>query len=387
MMAKPTSLWEGNGETKPYLHEVHENSDEWRVIEKHLWQLGGSEVEGLRILKIERNENWHLYSQYRSYRNGLEQEGNEKYLFHGSPTATYEIMDEGQGLDTAYASQARPTQQNSFEEFNVYGVGNYFAADLRLSLWFIRGQPGFTQKIILCQVACGRIGERERVVPKRVSRHQWIDALARPQNKLPPKGCQSATSRHRKELVVYKHNHAYPAYKITLRHAHSARNPYASPALLKELRGLEDVPYPQLRRTPQPSKKPSGGLAPSSTASPAQTKEANSGYMSNGSQDPQLRRSPLPSPRPSGCLASSSAPSLARPKSANSGYMSNGSQDPQLRRSPLPSAKPSRLLASSSATSLTLPKAPNSGYMSTGSQVYPRNAHMPMLFILFPPVR
>eukprot|EP00438_Fugacium_kawagutii_P028253 Skav200126 [mRNA] locus=scaffold3069:136328:136789:+ [translate_table: standard] len=115
VMAKPSSLWEGNGETKPYLHEVHENSDEWRVIEKHLWQLGGSEVEGLRILKIERNENWHLYSQYRSYRNGLEQEGNEKYLFHGSPSATYEIMDEGQGLDTAYASQAGPTQQNSFE--------------------------------------------------------------------------------------------------------------------------------------------------------------------------------------------------------------------------------------------------------------------------------
>eukprot|EP00438_Fugacium_kawagutii_P028254 Skav200127 [mRNA] locus=scaffold3069:139020:140877:+ [translate_table: standard] len=315
------------------------------------------------------------------------------------------------------------------KEFNVYGVGNYFAADLRLSLWFIRGQPDFPKKIILCQVACGRIGERERLFPNRVSRQQWLDALRRPQNKLPPKGCQSATSRQRKELVVYKHNHAYPAYKITLRHAHRPRNPYASPALLKELRGLEEVPYPQLSRSPQPSKKPSGltgaaegselGLhvdgsqdpqfkrspqpSPSaaslaepkaansgdmsngsqdpqlrrspqpspkpsgcSAASLAQPKAANSGYLPNGSQESQLRRSPQPSPRPSGCLASSSAPSLALPKAANSGYMSNGSQDPQLRRSPQPSAKPSRLLASSSATSITLPKAANSGYMSKG---------------------
>eukprot|EP00438_Fugacium_kawagutii_P028255 Skav200128 [mRNA] locus=scaffold3069:149668:151019:+ [translate_table: standard] len=274
VMAKPSSLWEGNGETKPYLHEVHENSDEWRVIEKHLWQLGGSEVEGLRILKIERNENWHLYSQYRSYRNGLEEEGNEKYLFHGSPTATKEILDEGQGLDTAYASQ----------EFNVYGVGNYFAADLRLSLWFIREQPGPTREIILCRVACGRIGERERVVPNGASRQQWIDALRQPQNKLPPKDCNSATSRHRKELVVYKQNHAYPAYKIALRYADDPRRPYDSPALFKELRVLEDVPYPQLRRSPQPSTKPSRGVAASSAASSAQPKAANC-YMSNRSQN------------------------------------------------------------------------------------------------------
>eukprot|EP00438_Fugacium_kawagutii_P009564 Skav212721 [mRNA] locus=scaffold1734:41927:43106:- [translate_table: standard] len=281
VMAKPSSLWEGDGKTKPYLHEVHESSDEWRVIEKHLWQLGGSEVEGLRILKIERNENWHLFSQYRSYRNGLEQEGNEKYLFHGSPTATYEIMDDGQGLDTAYASQAGPPKT----EFNVYGVGNYFAPDLRLSLFFIRGQPGRTREIILCRVACGRIGERERVVPNGASRQQWIDALRQPQNKLPPKGCDSATSRHRKELVVYKQNHAYPAYKITLRYADDPRNPYESAALFKELRALEDVPYPELKRSQQPSTKPSRWSASSSAASRGLPKAANSGYMSSGCQD------------------------------------------------------------------------------------------------------
>eukprot|EP00438_Fugacium_kawagutii_P030584 Skav225437 [mRNA] locus=scaffold1668:37424:38596:- [translate_table: standard] len=276
-MAKPSSLWEGDGETKPYLHEVHENSDEWKGIVDHLWHLGGSEVEGLQILKIERNENWHLFNQYRSYRNGLEQEGNEKYLFHGSPTATYEIMDEGQGLDTAYASQ----------EFNVYGVGNYFAPDLRLSLFFIRGQPGRAREILLCRVACGRIGERERVVPNGASRQQWIDALRQPQNKLPPKGCQSATSRHHKELVVYKQNHAYPAYKITLLYRDDPRNPYDSPALFKELRVLEEVPYPQLGR-PQPSTRPSPWSTSSSAASRAQPKAANSCYMSNGSQDTNI---------------------------------------------------------------------------------------------------
>ncbi|CAE7831965.1 TNKS2 [Symbiodinium sp. CCMP2592] len=231
-MAKPSSLWEGDGKTKPYLDEVKPDSKEWKGIEDHLWHLGGSEVQGLEILKIERNENWHLFSQYRSYRNGLDDEGNEKYLFHGSPSATHEIMDEGKGLDTAYASQ----------EFNVYGVGNYFAPDLRLSLSFIRAQPGQAREILLCRVACGRVGERDRVAPQGASRQQWRGALILTQNELAPEGCQSATSRHRKELVVYKQNHAYPAYRITLRYTDDPRDPYESPSLFNELRVLEDIP-------------------------------------------------------------------------------------------------------------------------------------------------
>ena len=102
--------WESNGLEKPYLHAVHPGSEEWSGVESHVHTLGGSEVQDLlQILRIERNENWHLYSQYASYCNGLEKQ-NEMYLFHGSPDTTNQIMDDGKGLDTAYASQASYVQ-------------------------------------------------------------------------------------------------------------------------------------------------------------------------------------------------------------------------------------------------------------------------------------
>ncbi|CAE7205889.1 Parp14, partial [Symbiodinium necroappetens] len=199
-------------------------SEEWSGVESHVHTLGGSEVQDLQILRIERNENWHLYSQYASYRNGLEKQ-NEMYLFRGSPDTTNQIMDDGKGFDTAYASQ----------EFNAYGVGNYFAADLRLSLFFIREQPGRERQVMLCRVACGKIGTRDRVLLQGATAQDWRAALIRPENKQAPDGCQSATSRHRRELVVYKQNHAHPAYKITLLYTEPIRNPYDHPALFNQL--------------------------------------------------------------------------------------------------------------------------------------------------------
>ncbi|CAE6968811.1 unnamed protein product, partial [Symbiodinium sp. KB8] len=97
------------------------------------------------------NENWHLYSQYASYCNGLEKQ-NEMYLFHGSPDTTNQIMDDGKGA----------TAQD------------------------------------------------------------WRAALIR------------------KELVVYKQNHAHPAYKITLLYTEPIRNPYDHPALFNQLLELEE---------------------------------------------------------------------------------------------------------------------------------------------------
>ena len=51
--------------------------------------------------------------------------------------------------------------------------------------------------------------------------------------------------------MVYKQNHAHPAYKITLLYTEPIRNPYDHPALFNQLLELEEVRYPKLSKKPR----------------------------------------------------------------------------------------------------------------------------------------
>ena len=118
--------------------------------------------------------------------------------------------------------------------FNAYGVGIYFAADPRLSMYFERKTRdqgmGVTKSILLARVTLGNMGVRAYVHPAN---------LKKPESKLPTPGYHSNTSQANIEAVVYENHRAFPTYLIEYE-SPPAGDPYATP-LKEQLRKICDA--------------------------------------------------------------------------------------------------------------------------------------------------
>jgi hypothetical protein len=184
-----------------------------------------AKTPNLIVKRVVRNDNEAQYRIYKAEREMIkEQNGgdpNEVWLFNGNDSVQENIKH---GFMTQYASQ----------EFNAYGVGIYFAADPRLSMYFERKTRdqgmGVTKTILLARVTLGKIGERAFVPSEN---------LTKPESKLPTPGCHSNTSQENIEAVVYENHRAFPAYLIEYE-SPPARDPYA-PQLKGQLRKICDA--------------------------------------------------------------------------------------------------------------------------------------------------
>lgn len=180
----------------------------------------------LVVKRVVRNDNQAQYRIYKAEREWIkEQNGgdpNEVWLFNGNDSIQENIKN---GFMTQYASQ----------DYNAYGVGIYFAADPRLSMYFERKTRergmGVTKSILLARVTLGKMGVRDAMGPS--------SDLKKPEWKLPTPGCHSNTSQANIEAVVYENHRAFPAYLIEYE-SPPARDPYASP-LKGQLRKICDA--------------------------------------------------------------------------------------------------------------------------------------------------
>jgi len=179
----------------------------------------------LVVKRVVRNDNEAQYRIYEAEREMIkEQNGgdpNEVWLFNGNDSVQENIKN---GFMTQYAS----------EVYNAYGVGIYFAADPRLSMYFERKTRdqgmGVTKTILLARVTLGKMGVRALVPPEH---------LTKPESKLPTPGCHSNTSQANIEAIVYENHRAFPAYLIEYE-SPPAENPYAQP-LKGQLRKICDA--------------------------------------------------------------------------------------------------------------------------------------------------
>ena len=176
----------------------------------------------LVVKRVVRNDNEAQYRIYQAERDfiGTQNNGdpNEVWLFNGNDSVQENMRN---GFMTQYASEA----------YNKYGVGIYFAADPRLSMYFERNTRdqgmGVTKTILLARVTLGKMGVRASVPPEH---------LTRPESKLPTQGYHSNTSQANIEAIVYENHRAFPAYLIEYE-SPPARKPYAPP-LKEQLRKI-----------------------------------------------------------------------------------------------------------------------------------------------------
>ena len=179
----------------------------------------------LVVKRVVRNDNEIQYRRYEAERNLIKAQNNgdpnEVWLFNGNDSIQENIKD---GFMTQYASL----------DFNAYGVGIYFAADPRLSMFFERKTRdqgmGVTKSILLARVTLGKMGVRASVPPAN---------LKKPESRLPTPGCHSNTSQANIEAIVYENHRAFPAYLIEYE-SPPAGDPYAPP-LNGQLRKICDA--------------------------------------------------------------------------------------------------------------------------------------------------
>ena len=186
-----------------------------------------AKTPGLVVKRVVRNDNETQYKIYEAERDQImrlnDGNPNEVWLFNGNDSV-FENMKNG--FMTQYASQ----------EFNAYGVGIYFAADPRLSMYFERKTRdqgmGVPKTILLARVTLGKMGVRAYVPPGPAN-------LTRPESKLPTPGYHSNTSQANIEAIVYENHRAFPTYLIEYE-SPPARDPYDQP-LKGQLRKIRDA--------------------------------------------------------------------------------------------------------------------------------------------------
>jgi hypothetical protein len=179
----------------------------------------------LVVKRVVRNDNVIQYRRYEAERDLIKAQNNgdpnEVWLFNGNDSIQENIKH---GFMTQYASL----------DFNAYGVGIYFAADPRLSMFFERKTRdqgmGVTKSILLARVTLGKMGVRAGVPPAN---------LKKPESRLPTPGCHSNTSQANIEAIVYENHRAFPTYLIEYE-SPPAGDPYATP-LKEQLRKICDA--------------------------------------------------------------------------------------------------------------------------------------------------
>ena len=224
--------WATDG-AQPVIQDVVAYSTEAHAIQGYFYKRMPRDAE---VTQIRRIENRNLFVPYKAYRESIKlscADCPEMWLWHGTDANAESLCMEG--ISTSHSSLVD----------NFYGAGNYFAIDPRLAAHFeakTRGRDD-RRSLILARVVVGRCGVRPAI-----KRHQgncrctgqWTSPecaslrqreLRQPENRRPPDGCHSATSKHRLEVIVYQDCHCYPAYVIEYTSPSLAwfGNPYEEP--------------------------------------------------------------------------------------------------------------------------------------------------------------
>lgn len=255
------------------------------VMDFWLHACQASQIPGVQVTRLQRNERQDLYLRYWAERRRRGDKAREAWVCH----ATKNIREVIQfGLSTAFCSQ----------DFNAYGVGIYSAADARLSNYFVEEQGGVRQMLI-CRMAAGRIAEKHRILPEGASKECWRAELRKPEHRKAPDGFDSCTSRHHTELVAYESAQMYAAYVVTYRTAGFAGDPYKEP-LFSQLQRL-DINNPASHCVQWPAaaaeERPSTSRATRASSRPqtptrAPAQAANAPLMKRSSSSSRVRAGP-----------------------------------------------------------------------------------------------
>ncbi|XP_073490605.1 protein mono-ADP-ribosyltransferase PARP14-like [Aquarana catesbeiana] len=193
--------------TPPYWDSM--DNTQLKVVPLTSSNLDYSEVEGLftqtcqmRIIKIERIQNIHLYQNYQIKKNGINDKNgtrtNEKRLFHGTESATTENINRN-GFNRAYAGSNAA----------LLGKGTYFAAEAIYSADDTYSKPDTNgyKYMYLARVLTGIycVGNKGMIVPPAKSTSSPTDLYDSATDKI------SAPS----VFVIFNDVQAYPEYLIT----------------------------------------------------------------------------------------------------------------------------------------------------------------------------
>lgn len=221
---KKPYFWKSTGAIGEY--DVPPRDSEYHNISRLFYQSFTSTQ--VTLLKVTRHENWELFRKFYYERERVAEQHNlgdykkwQKYLFHGCRSSTlHKILSSG--FKVEYASNQA-----------VYGQGQYFAPDARLSIYFVHDANctgsctgcGHTRKMILCRVLVGHysvVGQQPGV-------------------KQAPVGYTSATSKHKIEVVIFSNNRAYPEYILTFKVNSPLGDPYKDKSIQSTLCTLDNL--------------------------------------------------------------------------------------------------------------------------------------------------
>lgn len=249
--SRPASGVTGKERNRIYAElELQPSSSDFKAIKKYFYKYMPKSVQLNKILKI---ENRKLWPKYAGNVQGIHETNQlmfshkcspERWLWHGTDAKTLGmlLMD---GFKTAYSSMT----------FNVYGAGLYFAPDPRLAHYFVRGQRGQRGQVIqliLARVAVGETAEKDALGWSGNSKEQWMERLAKPENRQPPQGFHSITSKEHIEVVTFQDNTAYPAYVLEyIADDLMDAEPYTDQDLKKALAKLDHVTQDPFCRCPK----------------------------------------------------------------------------------------------------------------------------------------
>ena len=177
----------------------------------------GDDVE---VVEVRSNSNEALGAAFVAAAQHMSADGVDpmvRLLWHGC----------GSGVLSTLLRDGFKTSWSSLE-FNVYGVGVYFAVDARLSTFFLTTNPKTGEVtapdtdgcyvLILAATLMGRTGVRDPLLGGSESEKATMEvALKHPANRNAPVGCHSATGTKLKELVLYENSHAFPAFTVRFR--------------------------------------------------------------------------------------------------------------------------------------------------------------------------
>ena len=146
-----------------------------------------------KIVKIERLENWRLYSAFCLERELMERP-NEQTLYHGTLGSVTKMIN-AHGFD------------RNFKKMSVYGKGTYFSKDISLSETYADPCKEGFQCMYRCRVLVGEtcLGMASDLVPSKLKAQACSE-----QDR-----CDSTRCEDGSIIVTYKDNQQYPEYLIT----------------------------------------------------------------------------------------------------------------------------------------------------------------------------
>lgn len=213
------------------LTKLAESDQHYASLAKWLTK-GDAKVFVKGIKRVTHPELWANYKNYRdSVMKGLGREKLdacyvEQWLWHGTSNNNLNSLL-NTGWQTTHSRYSR----------SFYGPGSYFAADPKLSHFYLDNHRSKTldKTIILARVVTGKMCAKSQICTNNCTVKEWIAKVMDPKNLAPPKGYNSIyndpmkdkTSGTGTEAIMFGKYFAYPAYLITFNAPEwSSINPY-----------------------------------------------------------------------------------------------------------------------------------------------------------------